>query len=635
MARGDQSSFTYEFDGNLPMGSLVRVSVGKKLANGIVLQEVSKPTFNTKPIDIILEAKPLPEELLKAASWLGEYYSTHLAIVLQTLLPSGLHKNRRNSLKEVNHPKRIRTNIVLNSSQEQAIATVLGQPEHTFLLRGVTGSGKTQVYIEIAKHMHSLGKSTIILVPEISLTSQLVAEFSNHFTNLIVTHSGMTEAERHLKWRKCLETTEPLVVVGPRSALFSPLHNLGLIIIDECHEQTFKQEQSPRYSALRLASVLAKEHNAKLILGSATPSITDYYLATTLKIPIIRMDKSATVDAQEAEIVIVDQKNRSNFTKHRFLSTPLIKNLEESIEQGKQSLLFHNRRGTSPNCLCERCGWLAGCPNCFVPLTLHADKHQLLCHLCGYNQRIPNACPQCSYPDIIFKGIGTKLIEQEVKKLFPKANIARFDADNNVSEALHTNYQALYDGDVDIIIGTQLLAKGLDLPKLRTVGVIQADSGLMMPDYLAEERVFQLIHQVTGRVGRHSHASHIIVQTYQPDHPAIQLALTRDYDSFYERQIAERNRAQFPPFTFLLKLTCVYQTEEGAVRAGKELAPKIRKKFPSVQVLGPTPSFYERLGGTYRWQIIVKSKHRHTLLEIAKKVPAARWQIDIDPASLL
>jgi primosomal protein N' (replication factor Y) (superfamily II helicase) len=635
VVRANETAFTYSSPTPLAVGMLVRVSVGRKIMNGIVVAAVvKKPSFATKPVSAVLSEKSLPVPLLKLAEWLSKYYATHLAIVLQTLLPSGLHKQRRDVNKATAHPIRKRTNIVLNDEQLLALKAIEHTNSGTSLLHGVTGSGKTALYIEAAKHQAEQGRSSIILVPEIALTPQLVAEFANHFANLIVTHSGMTESQRHQAWKKALMQQNSTVVIGPRSALFMPLDNLGLIVIDECHEPSYKQEQAPRYSALRAAAMLASFHkNAKVILGSATPSITDYYLARNAERPILTLSKPA-VKTSPVEAKVVDMKRKEEFRRHRFFSNTLINHIEASLAGGHQTLLFHNRRGTAPTTICEQCGWLAECPTCFLPLTLHADTHILRCHLCNYQLPVPPACPICLEPTILFKGIGTKLIEVEITKLFPKARIARFDADTHQSEAVHNRYQELYDGEIDILIGTQMLAKGLDLPHLSVVGVVQADSGLVLPDYQADERVFQLLYQVMGRVGRGALTGHVIIQTFQPDHPTIKAAVARNYDAFYQSELQKRHAGHFPPFRFLLKLSCSYKTEIGAVHASTKMAERLRAEYATLEVLGPTPAFYERLGGMYRWQLVVKSQSRAQLVHIAAAMPAG-WQADIDPISLL
>lgn len=634
VVRSNDSAYTYHSDQPLKIGSLVRVSVGKQLRNGVIVDIVGEtPRFKTKPIETVLTNAPLPIQLVELATWLSDYYATHLALVLQTLLPTGLHKSRRTATKAALHPSRDRTTIVLSSEQKTAVKAIGTQTATTFLLHGVTGSGKTQVYIEAAKHQAKNGRSTIILVPEIALTPQLTAEFSNHFENLLLTHSGLGEATRHKAWIKALESTEPCVVIGPRSALFMPLRNIGLIVVDECHEPSYKQEQSPRYSALRAATVLAKLHKAKVVLGSATPAITDYYLASAASAPILKLTMPV-VSLHPVTTTIIDAKNRNMFRKHYFLSDQLIERMAFAIENNQQTLLFHNRRGSAPTTLCEHCGWLAECPRCILPLTLHADQHKLRCHLCDFYQTVPPSCPVCHEPTIAFKGVGTKLIETEVHKLFPKANIARFDADNNTEDAIHNRYQDLYKGVINIIIGTQMLAKGFDLPNLTTVGIVQADNGLLIPDYQADERVFQLISQVIGRVGRQQHAGEVIIQTYQPDHPVIKAAIQKDYSGFYKTEVAKRQKSRFPPFRYLLKLTCGYKTEKGAINASQKLAIQLRKQHPNLEILGPAPAFYERLGGAFRWQLIIKSHSRSELVAIANNMQAP-WQFDIDPASLL
>jgi primosomal protein N' (replication factor Y) len=636
IVRSNKALYTYQSPDMLESGTLVIFEIGRKKVKGIVFEQVPKPNFDTKPILEILESKPIPLDLIKLSGWLSEYYATHLATVLQTLLPSGLGKKRRNTYKQPVYPVRNRTNFVLNNEQSAALKTIESAPSGTILLRGVTGSGKTRVYIEATKKVVAKNHSAIILVPEIALTSQLTAEFQHDFgKSLIVTHSTMTEAERHLVWRQCLEAAEPLVIVGPRSALFSPVSNLGLIVVDECHEPSYKQEQSPRYSALRLASVRAKLTGAKVILGSATPSIIDSYIAEQTKSPVAVLTKPARAQTAKPDVNLVSFANRSEFARHRFLSRTLLASIQENLDNNTQTLIFHNRRGSAPMTICQECGWMAACDNCQLPLTLHTDQHKLVCHVCGRRHSIPPNCPVCGQPEIIHKGIGTKLIVSELEKMFPGNRIARFDTDTKSTERLHHQYQELYDGKIPIIVGTQMVAKGLDLPHLRTVGIIQADGGLNLPDFQSEERVFQLIHQVAGRVGRDKHASQVIVQTYQPDHPSIKFGISQDYDGFYKYDIVKRRANRFPPFSYLLKLTCVYGTEQGAVRASKQLAEELRKKFKQIEILGPAPAFYERLGGTYRWQLVIKSGSRSTLLRIAQEVPANKWQIDIDPANLL
>lgn len=632
-----KSALTYEAKTPYPVGAIVSVPLGKSSAMAIITAKVARPSFACREIISQHETISLPPSLLRLASWLSSYYATHPAHVWQTILPRGVGKQRRSPLEKHSHLSRKRTNIVLNDQQSAALQAILSKTSGTTLLHGITGSGKTQIYIELAKETASQGKSSIILVPEIALTSQLIAEFAPHFSDLVVTHSTMTESARHQVWQKLLTATTPQVVIGPRSALFSPLKDIGLIVIDECHEPAFKQEQSPRYSALRAGAILARSANARLVLGSATPGIIDYYLAVKSHTSIIRLDTPARPNVIKPAVTLVDMTKPHNFTRSSLFSDTMIDAMRTTLDAGHQALLFHNRRGTAPTTLCEHCGWSALCDRCFVPLTLHNDHFILRCHICNDNKRVPTSCPQCGEAAIIHKGIGTKLIYETARKLFPRARIERFDGDSTVETTLDKQYQAIYDGDIDIIIGTQVVAKGLDLPHLRMVGVMQADAGLALPDYVSSERTFQLLAQVTGRVGRNEHPSTVVVQSYQPAHIAVTSGITSNYQAFYEQTLAERQRAHFPPFTHLLKLICIYKTEDAAVRNAKKLLQNLKKTLPQhVELLGPTPAFYERIRDTYRWQIVVKSPVRADLVTIIPKLPTGNhWQFELDPGSLL
>lgn len=636
IVRSGVGVFTYHSETRLSPGHLVTIPVGKQTLNGLVMSEVAKPTYDTKPVTSIIEEKPLPESIIKLSVWLSEYYRAPLATVLQTVLPRGLTTKRRDKETVKRKSSRERTQIVFNDDQHVALNTIMNIPLGTILLQGVTGSGKTEIYKEVVRRMLAENRSAIVLVPEISLTSQIVDEFTNEFSNVLVTHSHMTEAERHVAWKRVLNANEPMVVIGPRSALFMPVPDLGVIVVDEAHEPSYKQESAPRYSALRAASVLGKNAKAKVILGSATPLVADRYAAESNGSPIVILSKPARVNAKKTVTTLVDMKKRENFKKHRFFSDALLQQIEHNNASGKQTLIFHNRRGSASTTLCENCGWTAECTRCYVPLVLHADTFQLSCHICDTSMKVPISCPTCHHADIIHKGIGTKLIESELRRLFPKAVIARFDGDNANADTVNERYKELYDGTINIAIGTQVIAKGLDLPKLHTVGVIQADSGLSLPDYVSAERAFQLLAQVVGRVGRDERDTNVVIQSYQPTHPVIQFGIKQDYEGFYQYALKERAKGGFPPFRYLLQLTNVYKSEGAAVRNAKQLANELRVKLPKgVEVLGPTPAFYERQHDTYRWQLTLKSPRRSALVDTLGLVPPTHWQSDLDPASLL
>ncbi len=659
--RTESEVFTYAASEKMTVGQIVEITVGKRKVLGVVWREVSEPDFATREILRVISGE-LPAHFLPLAKWLSEYYATPLAQVLSGILPSGMNKNRRFSkaeqaemagLKPVsrgelagekagqNSPENPdRTNFLYNRQQIEAIKKLDKIKSGTALLHGITGSGKTEIYINQAKKTLEAGQSAIILVPEIALTSQLVANFSREFGNIKILHSRQTEAERHKTWLKIHADQNPQIIIGARSALFAPVKKLGLIVIDECHEPSFKQEQTPKYSALRASSFLAKNHKVKAIFGSATPLVEDFFLANLAEksggVPIIELTELAKKHAQPPEITLVDLSKKSTHT-HRFLSKKLLAKIEQTLSEDKQVLIYHNRRGSASTTLCHNCGWQALCENCFLPMTLHADKHILSCHICGKKSKIPLTCPDCGEPEIIHKGIGTKMIEDEIRKLFPNKKIARFDADSGKDETVEKLYHQIVSGEIDILIGTQVLAKGLDLPKLKTVGIIQADAGLALPDFTSAERNFQLLAQVVGRVGRHSSETNVVVQTYQPEAKSIQFGIAQDYAGFYAHEIAQRQAQNYPPFVYLLKLTCVYKTEASAVKNAQSAAREIRQKFAGqVQIFGPTPAFYERIGDTYRWQIVIKSKKRADLLQIAREFQSQpHWRVDIDPPSLI
>lgn len=636
IVRNDSSTLTYHSDELIHCGQIVQISIGKRHVTGLVVKKVKKPSFDTKAIINIITTTPLPDQLIRLSNLLSDYYHAPMADVIRLILPSGITKKRRQKLQTENTVfSRDRTNFLLNNQQTKALNTINSQKAGTTLLQGITGSGKTAVYIELIRKIHAQGASAIVLVPEISLTPQMIGEFNNHFSEVYITHSKMTEAARHQVWLKILTTKKPILVIGPRSALFMPIQKIGAIIIDEEHEPSYKQESSPKYSTITAAIILGKLHNAKVVLGSATPSITDRYLAEQSKAPIAKIDKKATPDAKVPTIQLIDMSKRQSFHKHRFLSDILIDSISQSLQSKHQVLLYHNRRGSTHTSLCRSCGWIALCPRCNVPMKLHIDNHALKCHVCNHETQIPNQCPECKSADIVHKGIGTKLIEQEVSMLFPDAKIARFDSDTDAKNKVEKMYKELYKGEIDIIIGTQSIAKGLDLPNLDTVGVIQADAGLCLPDFTTEERTFQLIAQVMGRVGRNSNDSRVIIQTYQPDHPSIKYGIRQDYDEYYRFALASRKQKSFPPFVFLLKVNCKYKTEATAIRNIKKLADHLRKN-KDIVLFGPSPAFYEYQNGFYKWQLIIKSKKRSNLLAVIDQLPnSPNWQYDIDPASLL
>jgi primosomal protein N' (replication factor Y) len=475
-----------------------------------------------------------------------------------------------------------------------------------------------------------------VLTPEISLTTQLAGSFRQVFGDrVLVMHSQQVPSERQKAWLDSLRASEPVIVIGPRSVLFSPVRKPGLIVLDEAHEAAYKQEQAPQYQTGRAAAYLSGLTRSSLVLGSATPSISDYYLAEQKNKPIIRLAELASKhQPANSKITVVDRKDHSLFSRSPFLSLELIKAVEAALAANEQSLLYLNRRGTARLVMCENCGWQAICPHCDVPLTYHGDHHELRCHSCNYHTKSPGSCPSCDHPNVLFKTAGTKAIVDEVQRLFPNARVARFDTDNLRAERFEQHYDAIRRGDVDILVGTQLLAKGLDLPRLSTLGVLLADTSLYMPDFSAEERTFQLVSQVLGRIGRGHAAGRAVIQTYHPDHPVLKAALAGDYQGFYKSELASRKQFEFPPFCYLLKLTARRSTIKSAQAAAEKLKSDLEASGAHVRVEGPAPSFYERFQNKYQWQLVVKARQRFELLKIISGLPSG-WSYDIDPLDLL
>ena len=636
---GKGEVLTYSSDDSLLPGQIVMVPLGRGKVVGVVDKKVAQPDFATKKILKVLYSTPLPAHLLAAAKFVAKYYQVPLASTLGLILPNGVEKKRRKTEQMFGNTVKTEhttdsPQIPLNQAQKKALEAIYKAPGATKLLHGVTGSGKTNIYLKLAKNALSRQKSTILLVPEIALTGQLVRVFAEYFGDKVVLiHSRQTEAERHLIFNSLLEAGEPRVVIGPRSALFAPLRDLGLIIIDEAHENTYHQENAPKYSAIRVASFLAGRLGINLILGSATPTVEDYYLAEK-KEALVELKEKAKPTAMEPHIEIVDLKNRDNFNKNRYFSNSLLAAIKKNLEQDQQTLIFHNRRGSSPLTICENCGEEMICPNCFLPLTLHADNYELICHTCGYKERVPLSCPKCGAPGLVHKGFGTKLLESELKKLFPSARIKRFDADNKKDEGLDAVYTEVCEGEVDILVGTQTLAKGLDLPRLATVGVAQADAGLNLPDFMAEERTFQLITQVIGRVGRgHGNTAEVFIQTFRPENPIIDMAATSDYHGFYEYTLKKRQKAGFPPFMFVAKLEITMKTEAIVLKKVRSTAAKLRQN-KKLLISPPMPAFHEHTNRGYTWQIVVRAKSRKALTEACVDLDP-NFRITFDPVGLL
>jgi primosomal protein N' (replication factor Y) len=621
--------FTYSSETTLAVHEIVRVPFGKVKKPGIVLREVKKPTFVAKPV-MSSFGVAAEKETLDFMRWFKDFYGVQNSELYGQLLPNfiGNHSAKDTSSKE--HSDK-RPDNTLSTAQQKAFDAIVKSDTPT-VLRGITGAGKTRIYIELIKKTVDEGKSVLFLYPEISLTTQLTEEIKKHVPALVF-HSNMTNKQRSELWHQVAAAKGPTVVAGPRSALFLPHKNLGIVIVDEAHEQSYKQDNDVRYSGLLVAGGLAKVHGAKLVLGSATPPINETELVLKNGGSIVELTEKAIASDYSRKVHISELKDTDQFKKHPLMSDKLIESMGKNIKSSKQTLLFINRRGTAKLLLCEACEWQFECEACDLPMTYHHDIHRMVCHTCGNKQQPVNMCPECGEKTTIHS-LGSKALVEEVSKLFPAAKIARFDSDNTKSDSFAERYNEVHSGLVDIVIGTQQLAKGLDLPKLKTVAVLQADLSLHFPDYSSNERTFQLLSQVIGRVGRGHGDAEVYVQTYQPNNPVIQQAIGEDWTKFRENELKERSVHKFPPDYFVAKLLFREKTYDKAQTAADKTASRIRKSTVDVLVDGPLPSFYGKRGGYYYVQIHLKSKKRSALLTACKLAPTTAIK-DLDAATLL
>jgi primosomal protein N' (replication factor Y) (superfamily II helicase) len=535
----------------------------------------------------------------------------------------------------------------LNREQSHAVEAIAARLESgergQFLLEGVTASGKTEVYLRAAKRALELGKSAIVLVPEIALTPQLVGRFRARLGDQIaVMHSALSDSERHRMWRG-LRSGQLRIAVGARSALFAPVTGLGLICVDEEHDGSFKQEEGVRYHARDMALLRAHRAGAICVLGSATPSLSSIALVREGRLEHLRLPARARKSAILPSVEVVDLRRvGSGFGGEKLLSIPLVRALEEVLEQKQQAILFLNRRGFAPSLICESCGHIAECPHCSVSLTLHrARREQLVCHYCDYTTRVPDRCAKCNAPALAEEGAGTERIESLLAERFPAARIARLDRDVAAGIKSEKVLSKMRDGELDILVGTQMVTKGHDLPNVTLVGVLNADAALSMPDFRAAERSFHLLVQVAGRAGRGDVKGRVLIQTRAPDHPAIAFAATHDVAGFVEQEMVLRQELNYPPFSRLALVRVDAVDERRAQAAAERLARLARQEGRGAEILGPAPAPLVRLRNRYRYRFLVRSTDRAALraaLLAVARAPAdrqARVAIDVDPVNML
>ena len=607
-------------------------------------------------------ARPAAEKLKKAESELLAFLELHpgahnlaaLEEKVTNATTAGRSLERRKLARlEVEQPQMLsfapRGTYLLNPHQQAAFDVLKLSIEkggfQAFLLQGVTGSGKTEVYLSAIEAVLAAGRSALLLVPEIALTPAVAGQFFHRFGDSVaILHSAFSAAERAGQWRR-IRAGEARVVVGTRSGIFAPVQNLGLVIVDEEHDQSYKQEEAPRYNGRDIAVVRARAANATIILGSATPSLETRQNADRAKYRLLLLPERVA-GRPMPQVSIVDMRQEFLDTrKYNVFSRALLDAITGRLALKEQSMLLLNRRGFSSFVACRACGERVNCTNCAVTLTYHRKDRRLLCHYCGYAEKVPTVCPHCQSEYIQFLGTGSEKVEEELHQAFPFARIARMDRDTASNKRhVETILHGFREGAYDILVGTQMIAKGHDIPNVTFVGIVSGDIGLGMPDFRAAERTFQLLTQAAGRAGRGEIAGNVLIQTVNPDHYAIRLAATQDYDAFYEKEIQFRKAMRYPPFAALANILVRHTRQEDAMRLSTELAHFLGHSMAGLKIMGPAEAPVARIKNEFRYQLLLKAVDRLKLNErlqavrnyaLEKQWPATALIIDVDPLSLL
>lgn len=642
--KSETNSFTYLVPENLTseikVGSLVSVPFGKRNIRGIVSglsNEKSEALgFKLKEIKQLDRDFSLPQSYQKVADWLAAYYCCSLGEAISLFLPPEMKRPRKSDANNLGDRKEV--DISLNNCQKEIFCRLkesLGQPKRPALLHGVTSSGKTEIYIKLAEETLKNDRQVVVLVPEIILTPQTVERFQKVFGDQIaLMHSNLSKSEKY----QCFFDFyfgRKKILIGPRSALLVPSEKIGLIVIDEEHEDAYKQEQSPRYHAVTVAEKVASETGALLLMGSATPRVETYHKAQTGLYDLFVLDKRFG----EKEMPVaktIDLRNEIKYGNFSPLSMELQAALHHVMAEKRQALLFLNRRGSATFVSCRDCGFIKLCPHCSIPLVYHTNSQDesLSCHHCGHKEHSITICPECGSSKVKYFGAGIERIEKEVRLLFPDARIVKIDSSTFTSKKDYENfYQSFKNHEIDIAIGTQIIAKGLDIPNLDLVGIISADTGLHLPQYKASEKTFQIITQVSGRSGRRENDGKTIIQTYWPEAEAIVSASTHDYRKFYETEIAERKLFCYPPFCHLIRIIAEEEDDRKALLQIQKLKAYLDQL--KLVFIGPGPCFYSKLHNKYRYHIIIKSQELPNKILQQIQNEFSHLIYDVDPTNLL
>lgn len=662
-------SLTYSSDLPLQRGQAVVVPLGKRKANGVVLDATTEvPNFEVRSVDSIIEDyAPLPETYVRWIEWLAQYYMHPVGQVAQSSFPplKKATKERKSSRPPVIPELSADTALHMTEEQDACFQAISKHQDFsTHLVFGVTGSGKTEIYLRLLEETLKSGKRGLVLVPEISLTPQLIQRFARRFGDKIAAlHSQLTDRERTNQWWDIVDNKKS-ILIGARSALFCPIKDLGLIIVDEEHETSFKQDEKLKYNGRDAAVMLAKMMNCPIVLGSATPSLETWKNAVEGKYFLHTLKKRVANRAlPTVEVVDLrqnkddDEEKKKINSSHSFLpfwlSTELYENMKRTLEKGDQAALFLNRRGVAQMVLCPGCGYTCECPNCDISLTLHGRTH-LVCHYCDYHENLKEQCPECKEGELKPIGLGTELLEQDLSKLFPDKRVARADRDEIQSrEDLEDLISDMETGAIDILVGTQMIAKGLDFPKLKLVGLVLADVGFNLPDFRATERSFQLMTQMSGRSGRHVQEGEdpgkVFIQTFNIHHESVIYAQAHDFEGFAKNELVTREQLAYPPYGKMISLRIqgihLNKVEE-ATRLLSRRAHALKGQFAQyegIDILGPAEAPIAKLRNQYRFHLLIKSRQpqlanpfTRQLLGNQDWIPSGvKILVDVDPMSLL
>ena len=639
-----KSEFTYSFDSeamDVKPGVRVIVPFKQRKIQGYVISisdEKPEVGFAIRNIQRVVDKEPLFDKKdYELAVWMEKFYFSSRGEILDTMIPGGKKDTNFGGLDADEAIER--PDVTLSEEQENAVRTVMETDSRMYYLFGVTGSGKTEVFLRCAEKVIEQGGQVIYLVPEITLTHQLALQVLKRFrNNVAILHSGLTDSQRIAQWRK-IKRGEVSLVIGARSAVFAPFGNLKMIIIDEEHENSYKSGNAPRYHARQVAQKRITDCGGKLLMGSATPSLEAWSL---MKDPskMVRIDLTHRVGGGSMPRIEI-----ADMVKEEGLFSALLQDrMTRTLADGKQVILFLNRRGFSYYFHCRSCGYELKCPHCDVAMTYHKRRNILQCHYCGHHQKPITVCPECGSMDVMYSGFGTEQVEQELQRLFPLYRVARLDTDTVSSDrtVIQKTLDAFRKGDIQILLGTQMVAKGLNFPNVRLVGIVMADSGLLIPDFRAEERTFDLLVQVSGRSGRSDSQGEVVIQTRMKDSPAITFAARGDVQAFFDQELAIRRETSFPPFSRMVNIVFHSSNATAARTCADAFAKELRNIYRSTKVYGANECPIEKIRESYRFQVLLRSTSVSDMLGGLSAVVSSfklpynvAMDIDVDPVDLL